>query len=131
MVRIQGNVVQFEAPRSLRNYRNYVIDKIYVYEVIGGKVVWQVDSKIKRLKVAEMAKYDPQTPLVYGQTVEGTGLTVPPIALQIGKDYNMRGDFLGYDQPSVLSSEYIKATFRLKQENGQLQVEQLTTRRVN
>lgn len=102
-----------------------------MYEVIGGTVIWQIDSKTKGLKVAEMAGYNPQTPLIYGQLIEGTVLTVPPSALQTGKDYNMRGDFIGYDQPSVLSSEYIKVTFRLKQENGQLRIEQLPTKRAN
>jgi hypothetical protein len=127
---MHGDSVRFEAPRSLRSYRQYGIMKIHVYEVIGGRVVWKVDNKTKGLKIAEMAKYDPRTPLIYGQTIEGTELTVPPGALQIGKDYNMRGDFLGSDQ-GVLSSDHIKVTFRLKQENGQLRVEQLPTRRVN
>lgn len=131
VVRMHGDSVRFEAPRSLQRYRHYAIDKVYVYEVIGGTVIWQIDSKTKGLKVAEMAKYNPQTPLIYGQLVEGTALTVSPGALQTGKDYNMRGDFIGYDQPSVLSSEYIKVTFRLKQENGQLRVVQLPTKRAD
>jgi len=43
----------------------------------------------------------------------------------------MRGDFIGYDQPSVLSSEYIKVTFRLKEGSGQVRVEQLPTNRAD
>lgn len=91
----------------------------------------QIDSKTKALKVSEMAKFDPQTPLVYAEIVEGTAVTVPAGALQTGIAYNMRADLIGYDQPSVLSSEHIKVTFRLKREYGQLRVEQLTTRRAN
>jgi hypothetical protein len=131
VVRMQGDSVRFEAPRSLQRYRHYAISKIYVYEVMGEKVVWQMDNKTKGLKVAEMVKYDPEIPLIYGRTIDGLALTVPPGALQAGKDYNMRGDFYGFDQPSVLSSEYIKVTFRLKLDHGQLRVEQLPTRRAN
>jgi hypothetical protein len=130
-VRMQGDSVRFEAPRSLQRYQHYVMEKVYVYEVISATVIWQIDSKVKSLKVAEMAKYNPQTPLIYGQLIEGTALTVSPRALQIGKDYNMRGDFTGYDYPGVLSSEHVKVTFRLKQENGQLRVEQLPTKRAD
>jgi hypothetical protein len=131
VVRMHGDSVRFEAPRSLQRYQHYAIERVYVYEVIGGRGIWQIDSKTKGLKVAEMAKYNPRTPLIYGQAIEGTVLTIPPSALKIGKDYNMRGDFIGYDQSSVLSAEYIKVTFRLKQENGQLRVEQLPTKRAN
>jgi hypothetical protein len=67
VVRMHGDSLRFEAPRSLQRFRHYAIDKIYVYEVISDKVIWQVDSKTKKgLKVAEMAKYDPQIPLIYG-----------------------------------------------------------------
>ena len=131
VVRMYGDSVLFEAPRSLQRYRHYAIDRVYVYEVADGTVIWQIDSKTTGLKVEEMAKYNPQTPLIYGQPIEGTALTVSPSALQTGKDYNMRGDFIGYDQPSVLSSEYIKVTFRLKQENGQLRVVQLPAKRAD
>lgn len=131
VVRSHGGSVRFEAPRSLRRYRHYALEKVYVYEVTSDRVIWQVDSKTKGLKVFEMAKYEPQTPLVYGEIVEGTALTVPAGALRTGIDYSMRADFIGYDQPSVLSSEHVKVTFRLKQDDGQLRVEQRSTTRAN
>src|SRR6476619_5850908 len=59
VVRMHGDSVRFEAPRSLQRYRHYVMEKVYVYEVNGGTVIWQIDSKVKKLKVAEMAKYNP------------------------------------------------------------------------
>lgn len=130
-VRPHGDSVRFESPRSMQRYQHYALVRVYVYEVIGGRVIWQVDSHAKWGNVKEMAKYDPQAPLIYGKAIEGTVLTVPPGALQAGKDYNMRGDFIGYDQPSVQSSEYIKATFKLRRVGGQLLVEQLPTRRAN
>jgi hypothetical protein len=44
------------------------------------------------------------------------------------RKYDMRDDFNGYEQSSVQYSEYVKVTRRLKQENGQLRVEQLSTK---
>lgn len=131
VVRLHGDSVWFEAPPSLHRFRHYALDKAYVYELMSDRVIWQIDSKTKAMKVSEMAKFDLQKPLVYAELVEGTALTVPAGALRTGTDYNMRADLIGYDQPSVLSSEHVKVTFRLTRENGQLRVEQLTTRRAN
>lgn len=126
--RMSGDSLQFDAPKSLRRYRNHAIEKVHVYELYGGRIVWQIESNMKA-KITEKPLYDPNAPLVYGQPIEGTTVAVQPMVLQVGVEYIMRGDFTGYDQISVQASEHVKVTFKLRQENGQIRVEQLPTKR--
>jgi hypothetical protein len=129
-VRVQGKSVLFELPRSLNQYPRYGLDLVYVYEAVGEKVAWRLEAKSQKgLTKQQKLNYDPRQPLVYGQAVEGTVQTVPPAALQAGTVYNMRGTFNIYETNDTGSPNYVKVTFRVTRENGQLRVEQLPTRR--
>ncbi|MDB5964206.1 MAG: hypothetical protein JWQ72_706 [Polaromonas sp.] len=129
-VRVQEDAVRFELPRSLNRYPKYGLGKVYVYEAVGEKVVWQLDAKSHvGLTKLQKLNYDPRQPLIYGHAVEGTVQTVPPAALQAGTVYNMRGTFNSYETSDTGSGTYVKVTFRVRRENGQLRVEQLPTRR--
>jgi hypothetical protein len=129
-VRTQGDSVLFELPRSVHRYPKYRLDKVYVYEGVGEKTVWQLDAKSQKgLTKLQKLQYNPRQPLIYGQPVEGTFQTVPPAALQAGTVYNMRAIVLSFETNDVGSPDYVKVTFRVRRENGQLRVEQLPTRR--
>jgi hypothetical protein len=105
-----------------------MLERVYVYEEAGGKVVWQINEIRKpKSNMANGLRYDPKRPIVYGNQIDGTTLIVEPQVLEIGKIYSMRGDFVSYDQISVLYSTYIKATFRLENRDGKLVVVPLLT----
>jgi hypothetical protein len=129
-VRGQGDSVVFELPRSVKRYPKYRVDKVYVYEAVGEKVAWQLDGKSQKgLTKLQKLLYDPRQPLIYGQPVEGTVQTVPPAALQAGTVYNMRAVFHSFETNDTGTPDYVKVTFRVRREGGQLRVEQLPTRR--
>lgn len=126
----RDSVVQFEAPSALRRYRHYAIGRIYVYEEGSQKVIWKIESNYKPGRsIEDEPQYDVETPILYGKLIDGTIETVAPQKMEIGRPYNMRGDFVGYDTVSVTASTYVKATFRLVRKDGNVVVESLPTKR--